>query len=577
MTRSIDRRRAAIDSASALLVDAFDDYNARFSDITRRAQRHFMTRDWAGQQRDASARIALYDQCIAETIDRLERRLGERLLARGLWLDIRRAYAARIDGHIDAELYKTFFNTVVRRLFKIRGADPRIEFIALDIEPTSSITRPSATSSFLLADDLEAGCRRLLAHGPVQPDPERVSEDAQALARRLQADLARGGDRPVVAELLDTVFFRDRRAWRIGRLIGRTGWYPLVIALEHDEHGIGAAAVLTDRRSVSILFGYTYSYFHADLPTVGDAVVFLRTLLPDKPVAELYTALGRLKQGKTERYRHFIKHLGRSRSRFIEAEGTRGMVMLVFTLPDYPLVFKLVRDRFAPGKKPGREHVLAQYRLVFNHDRAGRLIDAQEFRHLAFDRDRFAPELLELLVAECGKTVQPGRRQVLIRHCFVQRRVRPLNLFLAECTPDQACDAVDDYGQALKDLAASNLFPGDLYLKNFGRTASGRVVCYDYDEVALVTNLNFRRIPKARTEEQAMSDEPWYAVRPGDVFPEEFPRYLDLAQPYRRRLIRRHGELFDPQWWCALQASLRSGAGISGAPYPERCALRPPA
>ncbi len=563
-------RQELIERAGALIIDAFDDYNARFSDITRRARRNFLKRDWARQKIDASARISLYDECIAETIGRLEALLDERLLSRTLWLDIHGDYAGRIDALLDAELYKTFFNTLTRRLFKTRGVDAGIEFVALDIEPTSQITHPVDREIFSLSEQPEIACQRLLMRGSVQPATERAQQDADALAIRFQQDFEAIGDVPVSVELLTVVFYRDQRAYRIGRALGRHHWLPVVIALTHEDHGIAVDALITERRHISILFGYTWSYFHADLPTVGDAIVFLRSLLPDKPVDELYTVLGRAKQGKTERYRHFFKYLEDVGDEcLVEAEGTPGMVMVVFTLPGYPLVFKVVRDHFAPGKKIGRAHVLAQYRLVFNHDRAGRLIDAQEYRDLAFERERMRPALLDELLGQCARNVHLDHDRVVVRHCFVQRRVRPLNLFLNESAPETASEAVIDYGQSIRDLARSNLFPGDLFLKNFGVTRSRRVVFYDYDEVSLVSGLNFRKVPPARSEEQEFSGQPWYTVEPGDVFPEQFPRFLDLSPQHRGLFAQAHAELFDPAWWQALQARLRDDPTGAVQPYQD--------
>ena len=568
-------RRELIQRAAALVIDAFDDYNARFADITRRARKRFFRRDWDGHRRDARARIGLYDECIAETIGRLEALLAERLLSRTLWLDIHADYADEIIGRLDAELYKTFFNTLTRRLFKTRGVDPGMEFVALDVEPTEQITHPVARNIYSCAEAPAAAVQRLLADPQLGCNPEFIAEDAARLADRLERDLADAGDdRLLSIELLQVVFYRDRRAYLVGRAYGAAQWLPCIIALVHGDAGIRVDALITQRRQVSRLFGFTYSYFHADLPTVGDAIVFLRTLLPDKPVDELYTVLGRAKQGKTERYRHFFKHLEAEQGEALrEAEGKRGMVMVVFTLPSYPLVFKVVRDHFAPGKKLGREHVLSQYRLVFNHDRVGRLIDAQEYRHLAFDRERFDDQLLAELSAECGRTVRINNKQVLIQHCFVQRRVRPLDLYLRETPESEAEAMVLDYGLAIKDLARSNLFPGDLFLKNFGVTRSRRCVFYDYDEVSLITDLKFRREPPARSEEEEFADQPWFQVEPGDVFPEHFPRFIDLAPQYRRLFAEAHGDLFNAGWWRDLQDRLRRDPAGDVPPYPDHARL----
>ncbi|MFN2334898.1 MAG: bifunctional isocitrate dehydrogenase kinase/phosphatase [Wenzhouxiangellaceae bacterium] len=575
MKSASDSRQQLIEDAAELIVDAFDDYNARFSDITRRARRHFVRMDWNAQRRDAQARIALPDKAFDESIGRLEACLTERLLSRTLWLDIHNRYAEKISRRLDAELYKTFFNAITRRLFKTRGVDPGIEFVALNIEPTEYITHPINRYIFSCTEDPVAACVRLLDHSGPDLAPEHIESDSVALAARLTRDLEAAGDARLVSiELLTVVFYRDRRAYLIGRAFGGTCWLPCIIALVHDPSGIKVDAVITERRQVSVLFGFTYSYFHADLPTIGDAIVFLRTLLPDKPVDELYTVLGRAKQGKTERYRHFFKQLEeRPDETLVEADGKRGMVMVVFTLPSYPLVFKVVRDHFAPGKKIGREHVLAQYRLVFNHDRIGRLIDAQEYTHLEFDCQRMSAELLDELETECDRAVEVRRNKVLVRHCFVQRRVRPLDLYIAESSPEAARLAILDYGQAIKDLARSNLFPGDLFLKNFGVTRSLRCVFYDYDEVNLITNLNFRRVPEARTEEQEFSNLPWYAIEPNDVFPEQFPRFMDLSTEHRRLFAEAHAELFDPEWWRALQLKLEQSPCRDVPPYPESAKL----
>ena len=575
MSRNEATRTRLIERAADLIVDAFDDYNARFSDITRRAARHFDRCEWKAQQKSANQRIALYDECIAETIGRLEDCLAERLLVRAIWLEVHGCYAAIIETRIDAELYKTFFNTLTRRLFKTRGVSRGIEFVALDIEPTEHITHPIDRHIYSCHEQPAQAMQRMLQNAKLNYRAESLEQDAADIAARLQSDLKAIDPVGLLSlELLKVVFYRDRRAYLIGRVFGQERWLPCIIALINDSDGIRADAVITNRQQVSVLFGFTYSYFHADLPTIGDAIVFLRTLLPNKPVDELYTVLGRLKQGKTERYRHFVKHLIESEhEQMIEAEGQRGMVMLVFTLPSYPLVFKLVRDHFAPGKKIGREHVMSQYRLVFNHDRVGRLIDAQEYRHLEFDRRLFNDDLLDLLLSECSRIVKADDKRVSVAHCFVQRRVRPLDLYIREVEPDAAEHAVIDYGQAIRDLARSNLFPGDLFLKNFGVTASQRVVFYDFDEVRRVTDCHFRRIPPARTEEQLLSDEIWYAVEPGDAFPEQFPQFMDLSPQHRGLFEQHYAELFDPDWWQALRERLIEQPAADVSPYPENVRL----
>jgi isocitrate dehydrogenase kinase/phosphatase len=396
---------------------------------------------------------------------------------------------------------------------------------------------------------------------------------AVRLAQALEAQLGDFG--PVVAlEMLETVFYREQRAYLVGRVFGERRFAPLIVALVNDENGIYADAVISDAEQVAQVFGFTRSYFQADLATVGDAVVFLRTLLPRKPVDELYTVLGRAKQGKTERYRHFFRHLARHPDEaFVHADGERGMVMAVFTLPSYPLVFKVIRDRFSAPKTMQRADVMAKYALVFQHDRVGRLVDAQEFRHLRFPRRQFAPALLDELIESCSSSVRIEDVDLVIAHCYVERRLRPLNLVVREADRDTSLRAVLDYGQAIKDLARSNIFPGDLLLKNFGLTRHGRAIFYDYDELALVTECRFRALPKARSDDEELHAGAWYHVGEHDVFPEQFPQFLGLDDDLRTALIRTHGEIFDPAWWRDVQERIQRGDYADLPPYPQRMRL----
>jgi isocitrate dehydrogenase kinase/phosphatase len=565
-----------IDACATAIRDAFADYDARFDDVTRRARGHFERRDWAAVRRDAVARIELYDTCVTEISDALEQRLGARARERTLWTAIRDRYADLIAPLLDQELDKTFFNTLTRRFFKTRGVAPDLEFVALDIEPTDRITHPVARHAYVVSTDLADLFARVLADYRFDVPYVDAAADAAAVAATLQARLAEWGEAGVLGvELLQTVFYRERRAYLVGRLFGKERYAPCVLSLVNGEDGVRVDALLTTRQHVAVLFGYTHSYFHADLPTVGDAVVFLRLLLPGKAVDEIYTVLGRAKQGKTERYRHFFRYLGAHLDeRLRAADGERGMVMAVATLPGYPLVFKVIRDRFAYPKNIAPEQVREKYLLVFKHDRVGRLIDAQEYRHLRFPRAQFEAAMLDELLAECAASVSLDGDDVVVHHCYVERRLRPLNLYVKEVDAAAALAAVLDYGQAIKDLARSNIFPGDLLLKNFGVTRHGRAIFYDYDELCLVTDCRFRALPEPRNDEEEMHHGAWYYVADNDVFPEQFPRFLGLTPDQRAALLAVHGEIFDVGWWQAIQRRLQAGEFNDVPPYPETVRLR---
>jgi len=391
---------------------------------------------------------------------------------------------------------------------------------------------------------------------------------AAAIAVRLQDDLAHWGDTPVRSiELLDTVFYRERRAYLVGRVFGEHRFSPCVIALVNDGQGLRADAVLTRRRDVAHLFGVSRSYFQADLATVGDAVVFLRSLLPGKPIDEIYTVLGRAKQGKTERFREIFRHLDETSDRFVRAPGERGLVMACFTLEGFDVIFKVIRDRFPAVKSIRREEVMAKYDMVFKHDRAGRLVDAQEFRRIRLPQHRFEPDMLAELTSECAINVHSDGNDIIIEHAYVERRMTPLNLFLRSATPEQAELAVIEYGQAIRDLAYTNIFTGDLLLKNFGVTRHNRVIFYDYDELCRVTDCRFRDLPESQDPEDEMRAETWFYVADNDVFPETFLQFLGFEGRLREVFLEKHGAVLEAGWWRELQERLRRGDVVEVLPY----------
>lgn len=562
---------------AALIHEGFQDYHARFAAITARARGRFERCEWEQARQDAVERIGLYDQCIARCMDTLRRAAGPAVGERSLWLQVHVRYAALLHGLIDAELYKTFYNTLARRLFATRGVDAQVEFIAFDVEPSDAITHPVARHAYTVSATRPAeALMRVLGDYRFDVPYAHQLRCAAAIAVRLQDDLAHWGEHPVRSiELLDTVFYRERRAYLVGRVLGEHRFSPCVIALVNDGSGLRADAVLSGRRDVAHLFGVSRSYFHADLHTVGDAVVFLRSLLPGKPVDEIYTVLGRAKQGKTERYRTFFSHFNeRGSERLVAAEGTPGMVMAVFTLPSYPLVFKLIRDRFAWPKAMSRTQVEEKYALVFNLDRVGRLLDAQPYRYLRFPVARFAPALLQELLEQCAQSVRVVDDDVEIALCYVQRRFRPLNLYLREQGPQAVRAAVLDYAQAITDMARNNIFPGDMLPKNFGVSRHGRAVFYDYDELCRVSDCVFRDWPAPRSEEEALASEPWFHVGPRDVFPERFGPFMGLPGAELAALREHFAHLFDPGWWRSLQERFARGDYPDTPPYanPHRLA-----
>ena len=568
-----DRGRVAARGA-VLVARGYEAYLREFREITRRAASRHERHEWQEIQQDARDRLDLHPRFATSTLAELRDELGMRAASRLVWADAKAAYAEAMGSRLDSELALTFFNSVTRRLFATVGVDPAVEFVDAEYDrPRGPASRPAFTS-YPPGESTAALVTGLLAARRVANQP--IAFDAVAIADVIDRYRAQvWGDQGIDGvDVLDPVFYRNKGAYVIGRIHGGGRLLPLVLALVSDGGRVVVDAVLLSEDDASIVFSFTRSYFHVDVEAPHDVIGFLKSIMPAKRVAELYIALGYDRHGKAELFRDLARHLARSTDRFELADGDRGMVMVVFTLPSYDVVFKVIRDRFTPPKQTTRRQVLERYALVFRHDRAGRLVDAQEFEHLAFPRDRFGPDVLAELSDEAADTVAVEGDRVVIRHLYVERRVRPLNLYLREATAAAGRAATLDFGQTIKDLAATNIFPGDLLLKNFGVTRHGRVIFYDYDELAPLTDCNFRRLPEARTLEEEMAAEPWFYVGPHDMFPEVFLPFIGLYGELRELFVRAHGDLFDADFWNRMQALHRAGEIVDIFPYREASRLR---
>jgi len=567
--------------ANALARDicqAFDQFQREFREITGRAEQRFATRDWQGLQADSTARLDVYQRVVDGIVTRAHSVAGDQIMSRLVWVSTKAVYSSLIFERQDWEIAETFFNSVTRRIFTTVGVDEEIEFVHTDFSQPPTPPKVPAHHSFVVDRPLASVIYRLFGEYRLSLGERELQREVTIAAEQIQRRLqALGYSAPVDRiEMLKAPFFRGEHLHLIGRIIIGEAIVPLVFSFSHIDAGVFLAAVLMEQDDVSLLFSYTRSYFFVEADRPSELVRFIKTIIPRKPTAEIYISIGYNRHGKTELYRHALRHLARSSDKYQLAPGQRGMVMAVFTMPSYPVVFKIIKDQFDYPKNTSRQAVIDRYHLVFRHDRAGRLIDAQEYEFLTLERARFDDNLLAELLDVASETVSVAGPRVVIKHCYAERRVTPLNIYLLECDENSARAAVIDYGQAIKDLALTNIFPGDLMLKNFGLTRQHRVVCYDYDEVCLLTDCTVRRLPQTEDYDEEMADEPWFAVGSCDIFPEEFSYFLGFLPSQRQAFVERHADLLSVDYWSAVQRQHHAGKLFHVPPYAvEKAVDRP--
>ncbi len=559
-------------SIAATILTGFDKHFSIFREITRQAREFFISQNWAAGRDATRERISLYDLRVQEAIEKLQARFEIAELDPALWQDVKLQYMGLLYEHRQPELAETFYNSVFCRMYDRQYFNNRHIFV-----------RPGLSTAFLEGErpvyrsyyPTRNGWRKTLEAILTTPDIGMRFEDIRRDIRYIIHQLRQQTGQPIGAvrqhfqlQVLTPVFYRNKAALIVGRAINGPERFPFILPILNNGKGeIYVDALVMEQDDVANLFSFARTYFMVECVVPSTLVGFLLSILPSKSAADLYTAIGYHKQGKAEFYRAFLHHLGHSTDQLITAPGIKGMVMSVFTLPSYPYVFKVIKDRFRPPKETTRDQVKAKYLEVKQHDRVGRMADTWEFSYAALPLDRFSEELLDELEQEASSLISVEGDQVIIRHLYIERRLIPLNLYLETAGEKEVEHALLEYGDAIKQMAAAGIFPGDLLFKNFGVTRHGRVIFYDYDEIVPMETVNFRHIPPPRYPEDEMASEPWYSVGPNDVFPEEFSTFLFSTADQRQRFSRLHPDLLDAEYWSGLQQVIRDGGFPDIFPY----------
>jgi isocitrate dehydrogenase kinase/phosphatase len=571
------------------MMDGFNRHYRLFRAESARAKHRFETADWHAQQRAQRERIEFYDLRVKECVKRLEKEFQAGDQPMDVWQQVKLHYIGLLVNHHQPELAETFFNSVTTKI--LHRAHFQNDFIFVRpavsteyIENEEPSARPTYRCYYPTRESLASELRRMIEdfdlHVPFADLARDVGLVHQAMLQRFDHSRLRANFQ---VQVLSSLFFRNKGAYVVGKLINGFTELPFALPILHHSRGrLVIDAALFGEDDLLMLFSFARAYFMVDMEVPSACVQFLRSMMPRKPRAEFYNALGLAKQGKTLFYRDFLFHMRHSTDKFRIAPGIKGMVMLVFDLPSFPFVFKVIKDFYPPPKDTTREQIRGKYLLVKQHDRVGRMADTLEFSEVGFPRDRFEDELIAEIQKFAPSQLEisdrdgDGHTEVILKHCYIERRMIPLNIYLQEAF-DAGCDdprgreqiarAVIEYGNAIKDLVAANIFPGDMLWKNFGITRHGKVVFYDYDEIEYITDCQFRRVPTPRNEEEELSGEVWYSVAKNDVFPETFAPFLLGNPAVREVFMQHHADLLDPAFWQSHKDRILAGHVHDVFPY----------
>ena len=573
-------------SIAKKILAGFERHYQNIKSASIEAKRCFEEREWEKIEKDSKLRLNFYDTQVSDFCKKLSSELKKQTLYGAkaefnesesmekfnsdFWKNTKSVYTELITSHKQPELAETFYNSVFCRIFSRNFYNNQYIFT----RPCVSLNyidmdEPVIDSYFVDNEQLNETLKSVLNSYQFKCKFGNFDQDIERLQEQLLKQVPRLSSEVFELQFISTPFIRGKCAYIVGRIVTQLHPdIPVLIALLNDEEkGLYADSLLTDVGAISIVFSFSRSYFFITTDYPSAIVEYLKDLLPGKTRAVLYSAIGLHKQGKTLLYRHFLKYSKTTSEKLIIAPGIKGMVMSVFTFPMYPYVFKVINDKFAPPKMGTKEMVKDRYYFVKNHVRIGRLADTWEFSNVAFPLKDIDDTLLKELKNKASSNIEIEGDLLIIKHMYIENKMTPLNMYLETANKKQQKHIINDYGKAIDELINANIFPGDMLTKNFGVTRQNRVVFYDYDEITLMSNPVFKKIPKAKTYEQEMASEPWYYVGQNDVFPEEF-RYFMLPNPYMKEVFnKKYKKLLDADYWVSVQEKIRESGVMDYYPY----------
>ena len=552
-----------VQQVAANIADSYDILLNNFNELTLSGKVFFEQRKYVELFQHQQERYRLYGKSVKQVFAQTGELLGDDLYNIEYWKAIKKAFSIHIKDKPHKLNSETFYNSITRKVFVDKSFNSEYEFFDYtDYKPMpkydSEIFDVIECSHFSVV-----AIKQILNYFKFSIPFENLNRDAQNIFDEMAPVIIFQKSNLFVdrIEVLKPVFYRNRGAFVVGRIFYKNWSMPFVIPMLNGNNGIYVDYVIYYPADISIIFSFTRASFFVHTKYPAQLIDYMKSMLSHKTVGELYDSIGYYRHGKTILYRDLMNYIHNHEDKFIVAPGIKGMVMAVFTLKYFNFVFKIIRDKFEAPKNCTREFVIKKYEEVEINDRVGRMAYAHLFENLEFPRNLFTHEVIKELSETCKETVEFKGNKVIIKHIYIERKMTPLNIYLSDKNYNliDKCRVVLDYGYCVKELAAANIFPGDLLLKNFGVTRHGRVIFYDYDEIAKVTDCIFRRLPEPSDDDDMRGNYEMIAAEQNDIFPEEFKAFMVPEGIIGEIFLAEHADLFDPKYWRDIQKRITSG------------------
>lgn len=568
---------ARVAATAALILAIFDEFYARFCQYSQQAKRAFECKDPHAALNVSKERLGLWSRYIAEHGPRIRAAFPALSVESALWDSLDQLFVAMIVDCYEADIAFSFAHSVRRNINHTLWKPVAYSFpppSKLRVRSTATVHRHLPVRQRI---DDELLCAVLQVPNFSVPF-RNLKGDAQRIRQRVEQLLRDKGeaDAPVALEIVEAGFFRDRRAFIVGRWVFADHHVlPLVVALLNGADGIYADAVVDRSADIHDLFSSTLANLHVTTALYYQTCVFLFSLMPRRPLGEHYSTIGYNHVGKVAMLNEITAQL-RDANEFQRSPGVPGTVALGFTFESCAYHLKVIRNQptqaYKWGAFPGVAAVTEKYRVVHEINRGGSMLDNAMYFNLRLDRDMFDAALLDEISREASNSVQVIDDGVYLRSLIVQLKIIPLPLYLESASETETRAVIARLGRCIRNNAATNIFNKDLDSRNYGVGRYGRVYLFDYDAVEKLTDVKIRTNLDLEPGEEG---PPSWVFEDGIVFlPEEFEHGMQFKNDFARRCFRQeNADLLTVRFWLDMQQKLQRGEVPPLRMYPDSVKL----
>lgn len=221
------------------MLEYFDRHYRIFREAAVEAKTLFERGDWHGLQRLARERITSYDERVKECVEVLEDEYDAENIDDEVWQQIKLHYIGLLTSHRQPECAETFFNSVCCKILHRSYFSNDFIFVRPAIsteylENDEPAAKPTYRAYYPGTDGLAVTLERIVTNFQLEPAFEDLTRDIGCVMQAIDDEFGHFDAAPnFQIHVLSSLFFRNKSAYIIGRIINADRVLPFAVPIRH--------------------------------------------------------------------------------------------------------------------------------------------------------------------------------------------------------------------------------------------------------------------------------------------------------------------------------------------------------